>query len=414
MNVGRVAITGMGVISPIGIGKEALLESLKSNRIGIDRISLFDCSEDFPVKIGGEVKGFNPTEYMDRKVARRYDRVLQFAVAAAKMAYEDSGLDFDNSLAQRTAVLVTSGIGGFRTLWGEMKKYQKFGPNKVSPFLIPMMIVDMISGAVAIHLGLKGPNFSPVSACASSSHSIALGAMFVEHGIADVAFVGGAEAVIDELPIAAFASMKALSTRNEEPQKASRPFDKNRDGFVMSEGAAVLVLEREELAKARGARIYGYIKGYGMTGDAYHLSAPDPEGRGAAVAMRIAMEKAQMSPENIQYVNAHATGTPVGDSAELKAIKKVMGKHSNEVVVNSTKGLAGHLLGAAGAFEMICALLMMREGFVHGHPNLEEPDDECEGLKVPKNEILNMEITNFISNSFGFGGHNVSLVVGRG
>lgn len=409
----RVVITGLGVVSPIGVGVENLEKSLRSNSVGIGRITHFEPSEDFPVKIAAQVNNFDPTQFMDKKLARRYDRVLQFAIAAAKMAVEDAGIEFDEQLKSRTGVLVTSGIGGFTTLWNEAKKYMQNGPSKVSPFLVPMMLPDMVSGVVSMEFGLKGPNFSPLSACASSAHSIILGTMFIESGLADVVLVGGAEASIAELSIAAFASMRALSTRNDEPEKASRPFDKGRDGFVMGEGGAVMILEREDLAKARGAKIYGVVKGYGMTGDAYHLSAPDPEGAGAARAMKLALEKAGLPPDAVQYVNPHATSTPAGDEAELKAIKKVMGSHAPKVMVSSTKGLAGHLLGAAGAFETLASVVMMNAGFVHGNPNLDDPDDECAGLDVLGKEVRECEIENFISNSFGFGGHNASVLIGR-
>lgn len=409
----KVAITGLGVVSPLGVGIKELEESLRENRVGVGKITHFEPSEDFPVKIAAQVDGFDPTAFMDKKTARRYDKVLQFAIAAAKMAVEDSGIEFDEKSKERTAVLVTSGIGGFTTLWTEAKKYLQYGPSKVSPFLVPMMLPDMSSGVVAMEFGLKGANFSPVSACASSTHSIILGTIFIELGLTDIAIVGGAEACITELSIAAFASMRALSTRNDEPKKSSRPFDKGRDGFVMGEGGAVLVLERLDQARSRGARIYGIVKGYGMTGDAYHLSAPDPEGIGAAKAMSLALEKANLPPEAVQYVNAHATGTPVGDKAELKAVKRVMGEHAPKVMVNSTKALGGHLLGAAGSFEVVSSIVMMNSGFVHGNPNLEDPDDECVGVDVLGNEVRKCEIENLISNSFGFGGHNASILIGR-
>lgn len=279
--------------------------------------------------------------------------------------------------------------------------------------MIPMILIDMASGVVAMEYGLKGPNFSSVSACASSLHAVALGALLIRHGYADVAVVGGTEATIAPLPITGFANMRALSRRNDDPKRASRPFDKDRDGFVMGEGGAVLILEAEEVAKSRGAKILAEIKGVGMTDDAYHFSAPDPEGRGAAEAMKLALKESGLAVEDIDYVSCHATSTPAGDEAELKAIKKVLGEHVKNVAINSSKALIGHLLGAAGASELVLAILQMQNSFVHGMPNLDNPIDEAKGTGLVGKEPVQMEIKNFIKNSFGFGGHNVSIVVGR-
>ena len=407
----RVVITGMGVVSPIGIGKKEFSEALKETKIGVDKITSFDPSS-LPVQIAAEVKNFKAQDYIDRKLAKRLDRYSQFALVAAKEAIEQSGIDFEK-YAEKTAVLIGSGMGGYITLKQEDTVLETKGPSRVSPFMIPKLIINMAPGVIAMEYGLKGVNFAPVSACASSLHSVALGAMFIKHGYADVAIVGGAEATIAHLPIAGFASMRALSTRNDEPKKASRPFDKARDGFVMGEGGAVFVIEAEEVAKERGANIIAEIKGFGMNDDAYHFSAPHPEGEGAAACMKQALDMSGLSPEEIDLVSAHATSTPAGDAAELKAIKKLLGERAKDIKVIASKTLFGHLLGAAGAAELVAAILMMQEGFVHGMPNLDDPDDEMEGVGYPGKESEEWKIRNFIKNAFGFGGHNASLVVGR-
>ncbi|QIV78104.1 beta-ketoacyl-ACP synthase II [Fervidobacterium pennivorans subsp. carthaginiensis] len=406
----RVVVTGIGVISPIGCSLETFAQNLRNMHIGIDKITSFDAS-NLPVQIAAEVRDFKPEEYMDRKLAKRLDRFNQFAIAAARQAITMSGLDF-NGIEERVAVLVSSGMGGFLTLAEQNEVMKEKGPERVSPFLIPMILINMASGVIAMEFGLKGPNFAPVSACATSVHSIALGAMLIRHGYADVAIVGGSEATIAPLPISGFASMRALSTRNDEPKKASRPFDKGRDGFVMGEGAGVLVLESEEFARARGAKIIAEIKGYAMNDDAYHFSAPDPEARGSTKVMKMAIEDAALSINEIDFVSCHATSTPAGDEVELKAIENVFGERVKDIYVNSTKTLTGHLLGAAGAVETIASIVQMNEGFIHGMPNLEELDGP-DYFNIPRTTIEGVEIRNFIKNSFGFGGHNASLVVGR-
>lgn len=406
----RVVVTGIGVISPIGCSLETFAQNLRNMHIGIDKITSFDAS-NLPVQIAAEVRDFKPEEYMDRKLAKRLDRFNQFAIAAARQAVTMSGLDF-NGIEERVAVLVSSGMGGFLTLAEQNEVMKEKGPERVSPFLIPMILINMASGVIAMEFGLKGPNFAPVSACATSVHSIALGAMLIRHGYADVAIVGGSEATIAPLPISGFASMRALSTRNDEPKKASRPFDKGRDGFVMGEGAGVLVLESEEFARARGAKIIAEIKGYAMNDDAYHFSAPDPEARGSTKVMKMAIEDAALSINEIDFVSCHATSTPAGDEVELKAIENVFGERVKDIYVNSTKTLTGHLLGAAGAVETIASIVQMNEGFIHGMPNLEELDGP-DYFNIPRTTIEGVEIRNFIKNSFGFGGHNASLVVGR-
>lgn len=406
----RVVVTGIGVISPIGCSLETFAQNLRNMHIGIDKITSFDAS-NLPVQIAAEVRDFKPEEYMDRKLAKRLDRFNQFAIAAARQAITMSGLDF-NGIEERVAVLVSSGMGGFLTLAEQNEVMKEKGPERVSPFLIPMILINMASGVIAMEFGLKGPNFAPVSACATSVHSIALGAMLIRHGYADVAIVGGSEATIAPLPISGFASMRALSTRNDEPKKASRPFDKGRDGFVMGEGAGVLVLESEEFARARGAKIIAEIKGYAMNDDAYHFSAPDPEARGSTKVMKMAIEDAALSINEIDFVSCHATSTPAGDEVELKAIENVFGERVKDIYVNSMKTLTGHLLGAAGAVETIASIVQMNEGFIHGMPNLEELDGP-DYFNIPRTTIEGVEIRNFIKNSFGFGGHNASLVVGR-
>lgn len=403
----RVVITGMGIVSPIGIGKEEVLANLERSTVAIDRISNFDASK-LPVRIAAEVRNFDVEKYIDRKLARRTDRFVHFALVAFKEALEQAKIDL-SAFSERTAVLVASGMGGFITLDTENNRFLAEGASKVSPFLIPMLLINMASGIISIEYGLKGVNFAPVSACAASGHAIALGTLLIRHGYADVAVVGGSEATIAPLPIAGFASMRALSTRNEEPKKASRPFDVQRDGFVMGEGGAILILEAEEIALQRNAEIIAEVKGFGMNDDAYHMSAPDPEGRGAEKAMRMALEDAKMSAQDIQYVSCHATSTPAGDVAEAKAIERIFGKN---VLVNSGKALMGHLLGAAAAAETVIGILQMQKGFLHAMPNLDEKDPEV-NINVVGKEPIRTTIDNFVKNSFGFGGHNVSIVIGR-
>lgn len=407
----KVAITGIGTINPIANNKDEFKEALKRMEVGIDFITQFDAS-DQKVKIAGEIKNFNPENYMDKKSARRYDRFLQLAIAASKEALEDSGIIDSEDLREKAATIIGSGIGGFKTLFSEFVKFSESGPKIVSPFLIPMMIPDMASGIVSIHYNIKGPNFATVSACASSLHAIAISAMLIRHGYIDIALTGGSEAVIDPMPIAAFANMRALSTRNDEPKKASRPFDKNRDGFVMAEGAGILILEAEEHAKKRGAKIYGYIEGFGMTGDAYHISATEPTGEGASKAIEKALEDAGISVDDVEVINCHATSTPVGDKSEVLAIKKIFGDKIKKPFIQSTKALIGHSLGAAGAIELIALLLELENGFIHGMPNLEEPDDDFKDLNIPTS-TLDFKAGIALKNSFGFGGHNVSVVISR-
>ncbi|MGB9821273.1 MAG: beta-ketoacyl-ACP synthase II [Pseudothermotoga sp.] len=403
----RVVITGMGIVSPIGIGKEQVLRSMEESRIAADKIHSFDAS-NLPVRIAAEIKDFDPESFIDKKLCRRTDRFVHFALAATKEALDQAKINVSD-FSERTAVLIASGMGGFITLDTENNKFISSGPSKVSPFLIPMLLINMASGIVAIEYGIKGPNLAPVSACAASGHAVAIGTMLIRHGYADVAIVGGAEATIAPLPITGFANMKALSNRNEEPQKASRPFDVDRDGFVMGEGGAVLVIEAEEIAKQRGAQILAEIKGFGMNDDAHHMSAPDPEGAGAEKAMKMALQDARVEPDQIDYVSCHATSTPAGDLAEAKAIERLLGKRA---YVNSSKALMGHLLGAAAAAELVIAILQMQNDLIHAMPNLDNLDPQI-NINVVGKTAVRIRINNFVKNSFGFGGHNVSLVVGR-
>jgi len=402
----RVAVTGLGTINSIGNNINELRESLRTQKIGIDYISQFDTSDQI-IKIAAEVKDFDPKKHFERKIAKRYDRFLQFAIVASRQAVEDAGLDGED-WKENAAVTVSSGIGGFKTLHKEYKNLFEKGPQSVRPFLIPMMIADMASGSVALDLGAKGPNFSTMSACASSLHAIILTTMMIKHGYIEVGITGGSEAVIDPLPIAAFGSMTALSP-SQTPKTACRPFDKNRNGFIMGEGAGAIILESEEHAKKRGARIYGYIDGFGMTEDAYHISQTDPEGKGAAKAIRQSLKMADCDVENVDLINCHATSTPVGDKSEIIALKSVFGEQLKNISIQSTKSLMGHTLGAAGANELISAIIESENSFVHGMPNLEEPDEVCEGLDLKK-ETHERDIRVIIKNAFGFGGHNATLL----
>ncbi|MDN5341297.1 MAG: 3-oxoacyl-[acyl-carrier-protein] synthase [Oceanotoga sp.] len=405
----RVAITGLGTINSIAKNINEFETSLREMKIGIDNITQFD-TEDHKVTIAAEIKNFDPKDYMDRKKARRYDRVLQLAMIAAEEAIKNSGLNDENDeWRENAAVIIASGIGGFKTLYNEFNNMNKKGPKFVSPFLIPMMIADMPSGVVSIENNLKGPNFSTMSACASSVHALITSAMLIKHGYVDIAVAGGTEACIDPIPIAAFANMTALSQRNEDPKTASRPFDLNRDGFVMGEGSGVLILEEEEHALKRGAKIYGYLEGFGMTGDAYHISKSDPEGKGAAKAVQLALNMANIKSEDIDLINCHATSTPVGDKSEKIALESVFKENISKPYIQSTKTLIGHSLGAAGAIELIASIIQMEKGFIHGMPNLFEIDDDFKDLNIVK-KTVEKETKIMLKNSFGFGGHNASIV----
>lgn len=407
----RVVVTGMGAITPIGLSIDEFWQGCIEGRSGIDRVSHFD-PEGYGSRIAGEVKDFNPEDYMERVDARRMDRFVQFAVAASDMAIKDAGFDKDKEDPTRMGVIIGSGIGGIGTFEEQHKRLLNRGPSRVSPFFVPMMIIDMAPGLVAIRQNFKGPNFGTVSACASGAHAIGVGVGNIRRGAADVMLVGGAEAAVTPMTLAGFSSMKALSTRNDDPAHASRPFDKDRDGFVLSEGAGMIVVESLEHAQARGARIYAEVVGYGATADAHHMTAPAPDGEGAARAMTLALADAGMSPEAITFINAHGTSTPHNDRLETIAIKMVFGDRAYKTPVNSTKSMIGHLLGAAGAVEFVGCVLSIRDGKIHSTINHENPDPDCD-LDYVAGPVRDADVEAVLSNSFGFGGHNASLVIKR-
>jgi 3-oxoacyl-[acyl-carrier-protein] synthase II len=402
----RVVVTGIGVVSPMG-DKEKLWKALLNGVSGVSRISRFDAS-NLDVQIGAEVRDFDPTVFMERKEARRMDRFAQFAVAAAKMSLEDAEMELPFSKPERVGVLVGSGIGGIETVQEQSRVFWEKGADRVTPFFVPMMIPDMASGQVAIQTGAKGINSCTVTACATGTHSIGDAFRVIARGQADVILAGGSEAALCPLGLAGFMSAKALSRRNDEPQRASRPFDKGRDGFVMGEGAGVLVLESLEHALSRGAKIYGEIIGYGASGDAYHITSPAPEGEGAQRAMREALSDGGINPSDVDYINAHGTSTEYNDLYETMAIKHVFGEHAYKLAVSSTKSLTGHLLGAAGAIEAAVCLLALTEQVIPGTYNYEEVDPECDLDYVP-NQSRPADLQIVLSNSFGFGGHNATL-----
>lgn len=409
MSKRRVVITGIGVISPIGIGKENYWNALRNGVNGVEKITKFDVSK-YTTQIAGEVKDFDATDYIEKKEAKRMDRFTQFGVAASKMALEDSGINLDEIDRERLGVSLGSGVGGIETLEREHTKLTEKGPRRVSPFFIPMMISNIGAGHISMALGAKGPSVTTVSACASSNNAMGDAFKIIERGDADIMFTGGAEASITPISMAGFCTMKAMSTRNDDPKTASRPFDKDRDGFVMGEGSGIIVLEELEHAKKRGAKIYGEIVGYGMSCDAYHITAPAPEGEGAARAMRNAIKDAGIKPEDVDYINAHGTSTPYNDKFETMAIKTVFGDHAYKLSVNSTKSMTGHLLGAASSIEAIACLLAVKEDFIHPTINITNPDPELDLDYVPnvgKDKVVNY----VVSNSLGFGGHNVAIVL---
>jgi 3-oxoacyl-[acyl-carrier-protein] synthase II len=376
---------------------------------GVDLITKFDCS-DIATRIAAEVKDFDPEIYLDRKEARRMDRFTQFAVAASKMALEDSGLAIDDVLAPRVGTMIGSGIGGIETLENEAKTLFEKGMGKISPFFVPMMIANMGTGKVAKMLNAQGPSETIVTACATSTNAIGDAFKLVQSGKADIMFAGGAEAAVSQLAMAGFSNMRAMSKRNSEPTKASRPFDVGRDGFILGEGAAILVLEDLSSALARGARIYAEVIGYGMSNDAYDMVHPAPEGRGAAAAMVAALTDADIQPEEVQHINPHATSTPAGDIAETQAMKKVFGAHAYKLAISATKSMTGHLLGAAGAIEAVATALALQTGTIPPTINLDTPDPECDLDYVPhRSRKIDPKIA--LSNSFGFGGHNATLVM---
>ncbi len=404
----RVVVTGVGVLSPIGNDRETFWNRLIRGESGIGPVTRFDPS-NFPTQIAGEVKDFDPLDYMERKEARRMDRFVQFAVAATKMAMQDAALDMEKEDPNRVGVYIGSGIGGLATWEEQHKVLLNKGPRRVSPFFIPMMIANMAAGQVSIMTGAKGPTSAAISACATGTHSIGDAFKIIQRGDADVMIAGGAEATITPMAFAGFCAARAMSTRNEEPQKASRPFDKERDGFVMGEGAGVLILESLEHAEKRGASIIAELAGYGMSSDAHHLTAPAPEGEGACRAMQQAMKDAGLSPEEIDYINAHGTSTDLNDKFETMAIKNAFGEHAQRLVVSSNKSMIGHLLGAAGGVEAIATALTVKTGMIPPTINLETPDPECDLDYVP-NQARESKVRAALSNSLGFGGHNATLL----
>ncbi len=404
----RVVVTGLGVVSPYGVGVDILWDSLKKGKSAIGKITLFDAS-NFKSQIAGEVKNFKPEEYMSRREAKRYDRFLQFTKVAVKELMEDVNLEITEELADHIGVAIGSGIGGMKSLEDTHESLLKRGPRGVSPFFIPMMLINMASGLAAMEYKIRGPNLSVVTACATGSHNIGIGFELIKQGKVKMMVVGGVDASITPLAVGGFSSMQALSTHNEEPEKASRPFDKNRDGFVISEGAAVMMLEELEFAKKRGAKIYAEVVGFGMSGDAYHITQPEPEGKGAILAMKMAIDEAEIPPNKVDYINAHGTATPRGDIAETNAIKKVFGDHAKKLMVSSTKSMIGHLLGAAGAIEAVISVLAVKDDIAPPTINLETPDPECDLDYVP-NEARHRTINYAMSNSFGFGGTNGVLI----
>jgi 3-oxoacyl-[acyl-carrier-protein] synthase II len=404
----RVVVTGAGALTPIGNSVSEFWSALTEGRSGIGPITRFDVT-GYPTRIAGEIRGFDPLKYVDKKEARRLDPYLQYAIACSVMAVEDAGLDTSAVDSRRFGVLIGSGIGGISTLLEGEETRRTKGFDRVSPFIIPMLIINMASGMVSMRFGAKGPNSAVVTACATGNHAIGDAFKIIQRGAADCMIAGGAEAIIVPLTIAGFCAMKAMSTRNDEPERASRPFDADRDGFVCGEGGGILVLESLEHARRRCARIYAEIVGYGMTGDAYHLTAPDPEGDGAARAMADALGDAGVEPTAVGYINAHGTSTPYNDKFETMAIKRVFGDHARRLAVSSTKSMTGHLLGAAGGIEAIATVLALHHGLLPPTINYEKPDPECDLDYVP-NKARAQQVDVALSNAFGFGGTNATLV----
>lgn len=405
----RVVVTGVGAITPIGNNCNEFWSSIKAGKCGIDKVTAFDV-ENFKCQIAGEVKDFNPEEYIDKKEARKMDRYTQFAVIAADEAVKNSGLNMEEEDKWRIGVITGSGIGGMETLENQCQTLYEKGPGRVSPFFVPMMISNMAAAQIAIKYGARGANENVVAACASGTNAIGNAFNIIRRGECDAIIAGGAEASITPLAFAGFCSMKAMSTNNENPKESSRPFDAERDGFVMGEGAGFMVLEEYEHAKKRGANIICEVVGYGITNDAYHMTSPIPGGEGGAKAMEFAIKSAGIEPSQIDYINAHGTSTKYNDSFETQAIKTVLGDHAKNVMVSSTKSMTGHLLGAAGGIEAIVCALSLKDGYVPATINYKNPDPECD-LDIVPNEGRNVDIEYAMSNSLGFGGHNSSIVL---
>ena len=404
----RVVVTGLGIVSPLGLGVKENETALFEGSSGVGFIKTFTPDENFPVKIAGEVKGFDPEQYIDHKNVKKMDRFIHYAVACSKMALEDSGVEINDQNAERVGVIVGVGLGGLPAIEKYHDVFRERGVKKITPFFIPMLIANLASGQVSIMFGAKGPNSCVVTACATGTHSIGEATRFIQYGDADVMFAGGTESVITPLCVGGFNASKALSTRNDDPQGASRPFDKDRDGFVIGEGGGVLILEELEIAKKRGAKIYGEIIGYGLNGDAYHITAPSPRGEGAARCLKLALNNAGINKEDVDYINAHGTST-TADATETQAIKTTFGDHAYNLAVSSTKSMTGHLLGAAGGVEAIFTLLAMQKGVIPPTINYTTPDPECDLDYVP-NKAREKKLNICVSNSFGFGGTNGVLI----
>ena len=407
----RVVVTGLGLVTPVGLNVKDSWEALKSGVSGIDLITHFD-AKDLPVRIAGEVKGFDPSLYIEQKEIKKMDRFIHLAMGASTEAIIDSQLKIDESIADQVGVSIGAGIGGLSTIEHYHKILLEKGYRRITPFFIPMLIINLASGNVSIKFGAKGPNTCAVTACSTGTHSIGDAYRIIQRGEAIAMIAGGTESCITPLGVSGFAVMKALSTRNEEPQRASRPFDINRDGFVMGEGAGIVILEELEFAKSRGARIYAELIGYGMSADAYHLTSPSPDGRGAVMCMKKALNDAKIAPEKISYINAHGTSTKYGDEIETKAIKEVFGNHAKELVISSTKSMTGHLLGAAGGLEAVISVLSVFHNIIPPTINIDEPDPECD-LDYAPYTFRELDVEYAMSNSFGFGGTNGCLIFSK-
>ncbi|WP_025562460.1 beta-ketoacyl-ACP synthase II [Psychromonas sp. SP041] len=412
MSKRRVVVTGLGMISPVGNTVEQSWQAVQAGKSGISNIEHFD-TEKFSTKFAGLIKDFNVEEYMPKKEARKMDLFIQYGVAAAEQAFQDSGLEVTDENAERIGVAIGSGIGGLGIIEANKDNFAKSGPRKISPFFVPATIINMISGHVSINKGLKGPNIAVTTACTTGTHSIGLGARMIQHGDADVMFVGGAEKASTEMGMGGFGAARALSTRNDSPETASRPWDESRDGFVLGDGAGVLVIEEYEHAKARGAKIYAEFVGFGMSGDAYHMTSPPESGAGAALSMKNAIRDAGIEATDIQYINAHGTSTPAGDIAETQAVKGIWGDAAQSVMMSSTKSMTGHLLGAAGAIEAIFSVLAIKDQVAPPTINLKNPSEGCDLDYVTDGKARPSHIEYALSNSFGFGGTNGTLIFKR-
>ncbi|HVN83676.1 MAG TPA: beta-ketoacyl-ACP synthase II [Candidatus Binatia bacterium] len=407
----RVVVTGLGLVTPLGSTLQKNIDALMTGRSGVAPITLFDASA-YPSRIAGEVRDFNPEDFIEKKEIKKMDRFIHLAIGAAQMAVDDAGFRVDPGFAERVAVIVGVGMGGIRTIEETVTAYNEHGLRRVSPFFIPRLIANLAPGQIAIRFGAKGVNYSPASACSSGGHAIGEAYRLIRFGYQDAAIAGGAEAAVTPLGVGGFAVMRALSTRNDEPERASRPFDRGRDGFVIGEGAGVMVLESLDAARQRGARIYAEVVGYGANADAYHITAPSPDGEGATRCMRLALEDGAVDPMEVDYINAHGTSTPYNDATETKAIKRVFGEHAARLAVSSTKSMTGHLLGAAGGVEAAYTALALHAQCIPPTINYDDPDPECDLDYVP-NVARPARLRVALSNSFGFGGTNVCLALRR-